>query len=263
MNSLGRLGLGLAVAGAALCFAATASANDRHFGYTYETAVLPPGQRELEVWTTWRSGRESYYSRFDHRMEFEVGLTGQLMTAFYLNFHGLTEQNEEEVRESRFAYDGVSSEWKLKLSDPVADAIGSAGYLEFSAGPSLYEIEAKLLLDKRMGNLLFAANLVGEIEWEIEPEETKHEYVVEPVLGMSYVVSPNFAAGLEVRSENVIEEGEVEHSALSAGPVIAVSDETYWATLTFLPQITDLKSGERDLEGNEKFELRLLFSFHL
>ena len=140
MSSLGRLGAGFAIAAGTLCIAASASANDRHFGYTYETAVLPPGQRELEVWNTWRSGRDSYYSRFDHRLEFEVGLTGQLMTAFYLNFHGITEQNAEDVRESHFAYDGVSSEWKLKLSDPVADAIGSAGYLEFTAGPSLYEI---------------------------------------------------------------------------------------------------------------------------
>ncbi|MEZ4369176.1 MAG: hypothetical protein R3B07_00065 [Polyangiaceae bacterium] len=263
MNRLGRLGLGLVFAAGVLSAAGSASANDRHFGYTYETAVLPPGHRELEVWTTWRGGRDSYYSRFDHRLEFEVGVTGQLMTAFYLNFHALTEKNAEDVRESRFVYDGVSSEWKLKLSDPVADAIGSAGYLEFTAGPSLYEIEAKLLLDKRLGNILIAGNLVGEVEWEVEPEETKRELVASPVIGVSYVVSPSFAAGLEVRNENVIEEGEVEASMLSAGPTIAVSDETYWATLSFLPQITDLKAGKRNTTTDSAYELRLLFSFHL
>lgn len=263
MTSLGRVGLGLAVAAAALCVTATASANDRHFGYTYETAVLPPGHRELEVWTTWRAGRDSYYSRFDHRLEFELGLTGQLMTAFYLNFHGVTEENAEEVRESRFVYSGVSSEWKLKLSDPVADPIGSAGYLEFTAGPSLYEIEAKLLLDKRLGNLLFATNLVGEHEWEVGPEETQRILILNPVAGVSYVVSPNFAAGLEVNSATHIVSGEVQKSVLSAGPTLAVSDETCWATLSFLPQLTDLQAGKRNTVTDEAFEVRLLFSFHL
>lgn len=263
MNRLGRLGLGLVFAAGMLCAAGSASANDRHFGYTYETAVLPPGHRELEVWTTWRGGRDSYYSRFDHRLEFEVGVTGQLMTAFYLNFHALTEKNAEDVRESRFAYDGVSSEWKLKLSDPVADAIGSAGYLEFTAGPSLYEIEAKLLLDKRLGNILVAANLVGEHEWEIGPEETERVLQLNPVLGVSYVVSPSFAAGLEVTSQTSLVSGDVEKSKLSAGPTIAVSDETYWATLSFLPQVTDLKAGKRNTTTDSAYELRLLFSFHL
>ena len=66
--------LGAVLGIAVLTLPAVAAANDRHFTYTYETAVLPPGARELEVWTTWRAGRERYYSRFDHRLELEVGV---------------------------------------------------------------------------------------------------------------------------------------------------------------------------------------------
>ena len=50
------------------------SANDRHFTYNYETAVLAPGARELEVSNTLGVGRSDYYAKLDHRLEFEVGL---------------------------------------------------------------------------------------------------------------------------------------------------------------------------------------------
>src|SRR5262245_16740137 len=44
-----------------------ARANERHFAFTYESPTLPAGAVELEPWTTWRVGRDRYYSRFDHR----------------------------------------------------------------------------------------------------------------------------------------------------------------------------------------------------
>src|SRR5207249_1946531 len=65
----------------------SASANERHFSYTYETGVLPPGGKEIELSTTLRQGRENFYSGLDHRMEFEVGVADNLMTSFYLNWH--------------------------------------------------------------------------------------------------------------------------------------------------------------------------------
>lgn len=241
----------------------SAHANDRHFAYNYETAVLAPGERELEVWTTWRSGRDTYYSRLDHRLEFEVGLTESLMTAFYLNFHGITEETPEETLDSRFAYDGVSSEWKLKLSDPVADAIGSAAYLEASLGTNEYELEAKLLLDKRIGDLLLTLNLVGELEWEVEKDHTERALVLQPLFGAAYLFSPAFSAGLEARDKNVIEDGKLERSVLQVGPAFAFSAKTWWATATFLPQLLDLKTGAQNLTAGERYEARLLFSMHL
>ena len=59
----------------------------------------------------------------------------------------------------------MSSEWKLKLSDPVADRAGVALYAELSAGPSEVELEGKLIFDKRAGRFLGALNLAAEHEW--------------------------------------------------------------------------------------------------
>src|SRR5689334_11389015 len=68
-------------------------ANERHFTYTHESAVLPPGVREFELWSTYRTGRNEYYTEFDHRAEFEFGLTKQLMTSFYLNWKDTASQD--------------------------------------------------------------------------------------------------------------------------------------------------------------------------
>src|SRR5262245_2737073 len=97
--------------GAALLAAGAAEANERHFTYVYESATLPTGAKEIEIWTTPRVGREDYYRRFDQRAEFEVGLTDRLQTALYLNFEAVS-QETGDVMESEFAFGGVSSEWK-------------------------------------------------------------------------------------------------------------------------------------------------------
>src|SRR5690349_18573651 len=102
-----------------------ARATDRHFVYTYESGVLNPGDAELEPWTTNRFGRDRYYNRFDQRVEFELGLVERLQTSFYLNFASITQDIVVEdgtgqsvlVRESETEFEGVSSEWKFKVTD--------------------------------------------------------------------------------------------------------------------------------------------------
>ncbi|HWA06797.1 MAG TPA: hypothetical protein VG961_09630, partial [Ignavibacteria bacterium] len=75
-------------------------------------------------------------------------------------------------------------------------------------------------------------------------------------------------AGIEIRNHNEIVDGEWEHSALFAGPVVSFSQPNWWLTLTVLPQITNLKKEEGSvnnlvLDEHEKLETRLLFSFRL
>lgn len=248
--------------------AGPAPANERHFTYTYETAVLPPGGRELEIWTTPRIGREDFHIRFDQRMEFEVGLTERLMTAFYLNASATNTKVTPGVREHDWEFEGVSSEWKLKLSDPVADRVGFALYGEATGGPNASEIEAKVILDKRMGKLLVAANLVGANEWDYTGPDTDTEGELELDLGATWHVRPGFSMGLEMRNHNEFVDGEWEHSALFAGPVFSYATGEWWVAATILPQLPaprkEEKGGDpRILDEHEKLNARLLFSFHL
>lgn len=74
-----------------------------------------------------------------------------------------------------------SNECKFQLSDPVANSIGSAFYLELGVGADEYEVEGKIILDKRINKNLFAMNIVCELELEtgLEKEDEKIEREIE------------------------------------------------------------------------------------
>jgi hypothetical protein len=247
-----------------------ALATSRRFTYTYESLVLNKGDIELEMWTTVRNEREDFYRRFDQRMEFEVGLSQRLQTAFYLNFEATAQDVAPDERVSEFAWGGVSNEWRYKLLDPVADPVGFALYFEWGVAPTEAELEFKVILDKRMGNFLTAFNAVVEPEWEYEAEETERETTIEFDLAAAYFLSPAFSLGAELRNHNewVPEIGH-EHSALFMGPVASYAAEGWWATLTVLPQVAKLKGSEADedndliLSEHEKLEVRLIFGVDL
>jgi hypothetical protein len=255
-----------------LLVAPTASATERRFAFTYETGVLQPGEAELEPWTTFRVGRERYYSRIDNRLEFELGLTERLQTSLYWNFNTLAADEEDPAtgqvtRRSDFEFTSVSSEWKYKLSDPVADALGSALYLEAGLGPVQAEIEAKLLLDKQVGKWLLATNAVFEHEWGFAVTgETEREIELELPLAAAYFLTPSFTAGVEVVPVAEIKGGELEMVDFYAGPTVSASYAAWWLAFAVLPQVFSAKNEEDetlDLEDGEHLRARVIMGFHL
>lgn len=247
------------------------SANERRFVYTYETSVLPPGSREIETWNTYRSGKNFFSRRLDQRVEYEFGVTKNLMASIYFNNSMTTEDSNGDAPggNSTSSYElGFSNEWKYKISDRVADPLGIGLYGEFTFTPGEAEIEGKLLFDKELRDFLFAFNGVLEQEWESEVDngetKTAKELKVEFDLGVSYLLTSGLSAGVEIRQHNVIVAGEIEHSTLFAGPVISYASESWWATLAVQPQMKSFKgSTTLDLQEYEKFQTRLLFSFHI
>src|ERR1041385_3236350 len=81
----GTASLGAAGLLVGLFVAPDAAATERRFTYTYESATLGSGEREIEPWTTLRLGRHAYYRAIDNRVEIEFGLSDRLMTSWYLN----------------------------------------------------------------------------------------------------------------------------------------------------------------------------------
>ncbi|MGZ3480015.1 MAG: hypothetical protein ACXU81_06675, partial [Myxococcaceae bacterium] len=73
--------------------------------------------------------------------------------------------------------------------------------------------------------------------------------------------------GLEAWNANIIAEGTWEHSAIFLGPVMSYSGDGWWVTFTFLPQLPAFKpsegGGQYVLTDYERFQARLLFSFHI
>lgn len=251
-----------------------AYAQDRLFTYTYQSLVLNKGQKEIEVWTTLRSGREEYFRGIDHRLEFEIGLGKKLQTAFYLNYgysKGIETRNEIQSANTQNSY-SFSNEWKLKLTDPVANSLGSALYFEYGIGSDEAELEGKIILDKQVGRTLHALNMVGEYEFEKEfgsesgnlEAETEREAYVEFDYAFSYRIKDGLALGLEARNQNQFSvSNELESSVLSLGPCLSYYTSDFWLNFTLMPQIANFKGGGLELTEHEKIQIRLAFSFAL
>ena len=253
------------VVGVLLGVPLVARANDRHFSYTSESAVLAPGEKELEVWTTYRNGRDTRYTRFDERLEFEIGLVPGLQTSFYLNVTAIGQDVNGELANSTEV--SVSNEWKWRLLDSAVDGIGLALYGEITGSVEELELEGKLIVDKRIGNLLLAANFVAEHEWEFGIGQTEKDLHLDGFLGASWFFTPRFSLGVEAWNANIISHGTWEHSAFFLGPVASYTGDGWWVTLTVLPQLPAFKpsegGGKYVFTDYERFQARLLFSWHI
>jgi len=251
-------------------------ANERVFSYTYESSVLNAGQREIEIWNTFHWQRQDYYRRFRHRIEYEVGLGGNVQTAFYLNLTNTAKQEgsgSTAFLEKEFEV-GFSNEWKYKLSDPVANTFGFALYGEVGVTSNEVELEGKIILDKKLGSTLHALNVVVEPEWETEIEDgkvtTEYEFNLEFDYGFSHRLSDRWSVGVELRNLNKYSKGSrLKHSILSGGPVVAYATEGFWITVTALPQLYAFrvepgnKNSHRELRAREQLETRMIFSYEL
>lgn len=260
-------------------------AQDRVFARTYQSTVLGKGNFDLEYWTTLRTGKVGDYSPYafgrylDNRFELEFGLGKNIQTAFYFNTsnfkYALLDSNATEFPTQTSIETSFSNEWKFKLSDPVANRLGSALYIELSAGSDEYEIEGKIILDKKLGRELFTLNLVGECEFETEVEregdeierEIEIETPIEIDLAWMHMFKPTCGLGLEIRNHNEIVKGEGwEHSVLFAGPSLFFNQGKFWGVLNLLPQITnlhktDVAPGSKVYDEHEAFEARLLIGY--
>ncbi len=250
------------VLSASLC----ASASDRQLTYAYTSNVLNPGDAEIEPWTTVRAGREAYFFLMQNSVEVEFGVTERYQASFYVHAQqGLADVlvGGRAQRQVSSSFQGVSFANKWKLLDATADAVGLALYVEPYLRAGEVELEGKLIVDKRLGDLLLVGNLVVEHEWNYqEAGALKTELKVEAVLGAAYTVFEHFSVGLEARSHNAFETGEV-HTALFLGPSLAWRGRSSWVAFTVLPQLASFTQPGLDLEDHERVEARLLLGFHL
>ncbi len=263
-------------------FAARADAGERQFGYTYEPRALAPGNVELEQWITPRLGKAGgVFARTDLRTELEVGVVEDLQTAIYLNLKNVRAAFARPARlgsapfleqggEQRFEhleFEGISNEWLYKVSDPVADPVGFALYIEWGTNGQEFELEEKLIVAKTAGPFTLAANLFVEHEWRAKSDESPHEGTFGATLGAAFKVpDTGLGLGLEYRTLHVLDRHrDYDHSAMSLGPVVHYASKRWWATLTFLPQLASQTPSYRswDYDAFEVAEVRLIIGVEL
>lgn len=222
----------------------SAHAHERRFAYSYETTTLPDGSFELEQWFTWKHGTDSDKYLFRHELEY--GITDRLQVGLYLFDWAI----EHEGGEHKTEWEGSGVEAIYQLTDPNKSSIGSALYFEALTSDQELKLEAKLLLQKNIGPVVLAYNLIVEAEWEEEFEERVG--VWEQTAGASYQISPNFMVGVEAVHELEFENWEdAGDHILSIGPNMSFRKGRFFATLAGLFQATSV-------DGEPDFQLRTI-----
>ena len=248
-----------------------ARADERLFTYVQEAEVLPRGGLEFEQWLTHRRSKaDGVFARWDFREELEYGLTDRLSVAGYLNFkntysEGVTGRTDE----SRFEFEGVSTELKYQLLNPNTKPIGLLLYGEGTYNGDEFELEEKLVLQKIFGEKWVAAfNVTLEEEWGFTPSNTVEELKLELTAGIAYKIDSNWSVGIEGRNHQVFEPGfdfgNRKANAWFVGPNVHYARGPWWATLTVLPQVAGRPETRWGLELDEhtRIEVRLLAGYN-
>jgi hypothetical protein len=264
---------------AALSFFCTVSAqaDESPFSHVYTAEVLPQGGMEIEQWATWswQKPQESFY-QLKGRTEFEYGITNRFQIAGYLNYAHTRIRPQgpgaPDGAENETEFEAVSLEGIYQVLDPYTQPLGLALYFEPAIGSDEREMELKLLLQKNLldDQLILAANINLEYEWEREPGGWEHASALEFYLGASYRFAPGWFAGVEFLNENaydghILGTAHAETNAFFAGPTLHYATEKWWATLAVLAQLPwggnpgngagALSHGY--LTGEERMRLRL------
>ncbi len=250
-------------------------AQDRFFARTYTSNVLAKGSIDVELWHTSRFGhKDQFFHAQDQRAEVELGLGGNVQTAFYFNrFQKRFSEGADGTTTSNEI--GFSNEWKVKLADPSINKVGVALYGEWGLkGGDEMELETKLILDKQIDKHLVAFNAVYEYEKEFGWKNRKvdsrgFEMPVEFDLGYLYNFSNSLGAGIELRNHNEItKDNGWEHSVLFGGPTINYRTERWFIIANYLPQWTNLRKTatapfNKVLDEHERAEARIILGISL
>jgi hypothetical protein len=235
-------------------------AADRHFILNYESNNLGQGERDLETYTWYLFGRNTFYSAMNQSIEFETGLDVGIQTSLYLNF---TQQYADQGNGPQLTgpvLDGISNEWKFKLMDSSADSFGLGLYLEPEFEPDDFELESKVIVDKNMGSWLWTFNLLAAPTFDYT--NTNESFLLRPSLGAGLFLSDAVFIGFEAMDENFYDNAPMR-SVFSAGPCIQYSGKNWWVELCFLPQLSNVGNPTLDFTDSQKNQVAVAMSFDL
>jgi hypothetical protein len=190
-------------AGAVLAMAEDASATPRPLPYTYNYETLGEGELEVEQFVDLTPVRvlpannsvPYFVLASQFQTEFEYGITNRLELGVYLTFAPNPPGAALDPNPILTEGNGVKERLRLRLFDEGVLPIDLGLYGELTENDHEFEIEAKILLQRRFGNLRIAANVVGEHEWYYASPQ--QDWIFDPSAGITYQVTPVFHPGID------------------------------------------------------------------
>ena len=202
------------------------SASPRQLPFTYPYVTTPAGMAEIEQYIdivptdlAQDAGGDSTRLRFDLQTELELGLSDRWELGFYLV--------GRQPADGPFAFRGLKQRLRGRFADEGDLPVDLGVYLEVSELADALELEQKLIVAKRFGALLLAANL--SFEQAVPYAGGEVEVVFNPSAGLSWAASPAVSLGLEYRIDG--ETSKLDGADHYLGPVLMLMKGEYSATI--------------------------------
>jgi hypothetical protein len=192
------------VATAVLLITETASATPRPLPFTYNYETLGEGELEVEQFADLTpvkvipaSGNSlgEFVLASQFQTEFEYGITNHLELGLYLTLAPSPPGGNFPTTPVLTEGNGVKERLRYRLFDEGVLPIDVGLYGELTENDHEFEIEAKIILQKRIRNLRIAANIVGEHEWYYASPQ--QDWIFDPSAGITYEVTPVFQPGID------------------------------------------------------------------
>lgn len=181
-----------------LLWSGSASATPRPLPFSYPYATLPQGGLEVEAFVDLSpvraldtTGALVIQPRTELTLEIEFGLLDQLELGLYFV---AADDPGAGSGDSALHFLGLKQRLRWRLAEAGEWPIDVSLYGEIAELKEEIELEAKINLEKRIGDLSVVVNLWAEREFYFSG---RGEWVLNPTAGMSYAFSPRLHLGLE------------------------------------------------------------------
>jgi hypothetical protein len=259
------LALSLAITAASVVFAESAHATPKFNPFTYPYDTLGEGEVEMEQYAdvvplkaqNAGTGAAQWYAGTQFQTEFEYGITNRLELGLYIAFapSGPSSLTSTAVLTEGT---GVKQRLRYRFVDEGVWPIDVALYGEVVENDREIELEAKVILQKRIGRLRALINLWGEREYYYA---NLREWVINPTAAVSYQATPSIFPGLEAWMRAEWPDPAVHPRPFNLGPIAYVGPTMsfnfgrfWWTTGAYLRMNEPFRSlAPGDAFGNVWF----------
>jgi len=189
----------------AIAWADNVRANPMPLPFTYTYPTLPKGEGEVEQYVdltpilapSASTGNNVFYTATQFQTELEYGISDHLELGLYVALlpNPVTINSSVGYTATLTEGTGFKERLRWRIAEEGELPVDIALYGELVEFETEFEIEAKIILAKRFGNLTVATNLWGEREYEYAARNW--DWVINPTLGATYELSPMWHLGVE------------------------------------------------------------------
>lgn len=237
---------------------ATSAAADRPFPWTWTSGTQARGTTDAQLWLGARSGRPTPYDLLEVRGWVSAGVNRRVDVHFGLEAEALLQRRERKDLDGR-----LSALARFRLFEPD-DVLGVALLARAGFGIASAVLEARLVFDRQLGDVLLALNSSFE-RTTYHDRRDAIDTRLEHSLAARLAITEEVSAGVEVRARQGLRAGAYQGTAFYAGPTLTVSTKWLWLSVGVVAQVaSDKAEGDRGdgqriiFRDDERFGVRVV-----